>query len=66
MIPLDAQSISLDQWKELPPTVEKYDAVTLELLRASDPKLESDKEWKAFMNAEVGPQMALDFPEQFE
>lgn len=65
-IPPGTTSLSLEEWKQLPPAMEKYEVGTLDLLRASDPELKSEKKWKLFMEKEVGPQMKLDMPEQFK
>lgn len=62
IVPSDATSISLEQWRQMEHH-DKYDGATLELLRKSDEKLmKSERAWKKFMNENVIPEMKKDIP----
>lgn len=54
-------AISLAEWKALP-IDEKYDGATLDRLRMSDPKLQNERAWNAFMAKEVIPERKRDIP----
>ncbi|MEX0793799.1 MAG: hypothetical protein WD045_11730 [Pirellulaceae bacterium] len=60
-LPPDSVPLTLEIWETLPGH-EKYDGMTMERLRDSDPSLKSDAAWKKFMREVVAPQMKKDVP----
>lgn len=56
--------LSLEEWKAMTDLTEKYDAATLERLRAGNPDLESDQAWARFEEEVIGPALVKDKPLQ--
>ena len=54
--------ITLDEWNAMTDISEKYGIATLERLRASDPRLKSERAWNQFMKEVVGPKMKVEQP----
>ena len=53
--------LTLEKWKTLSVDI-KYDAETLESLRAQDPQLHSDRAWSRFMREVVVAERKQDIP----
>lgn len=58
------QPLSVPQWRELEAGV-KYELETLEVLRQSNPKLTSDRNWEKFKKDVIVPQRQIDFPADY-
>jgi len=60
-IPAPMPTLTIEQWKEMPPE-EKYDEATFDRLREADPKLKKRREWDKFMKTVVIPERKIDIP----
>lgn len=56
--------MSVEEWKSLPNSTEKFDPEMLERMRRHNPTLKSNKAWKKFMNEVVVPEMEKDKPQE--
>jgi len=48
----DSGPLTVEEWRQINPN-ERYDAIYIERLRQSDPKLRTKKGWREFVNTEA-------------
>jgi hypothetical protein len=51
---VETGALTFDEWKSLPPET-RYEEVTVERLRSSDPRLRSESAWAAFVRKNITP-----------
>ncbi|WP_339731763.1 hypothetical protein [uncultured Gimesia sp.] len=57
-------ALSVEEWKAMPNTPEKFEPSELDRVRRHDPALKSNKAWEKFQKEIVGPELRKNKPQK--